>query len=191
MSDEQAEIAELERRDEAVRDGIQEGDAAIPLWFNLAFLATIVFAIVYVPYYLFSGWSQAGQWEEESERLDARFASVRETLPTSNPFRGDPAAVAQGKQTWSTICAACHLQDGKGLVGPSLVDPYWKYGNDDETLFETVSNGRPGGMPPWGPQLGSEKIWQVLAYLETLPRVTTPGVGSPDYQPAGQAAAGP
>ena len=25
-------------------------------------------------------------------------------------------------------------------------------------------------MPPWGAQLGAEKIWKVLAYLETLPR---------------------
>ncbi len=47
-----------------------------------------------------------------------------------------------------------------------------------------MSEGRPLGMPPWGPQLGTEKIWQVLAYLETLPRQSEPGIGSPEYEAA-------
>jgi mono/diheme cytochrome c family protein len=76
-------------------------------------------------------------------------------------------------------------------VGPSLVDPYWKYGHGDAELFETVSAGRPLGMPPWGAQLGDEKIWKVLAYLETLPRSDEPGVGAPDYAPPAAPAAAP
>jgi len=175
------EIAELPREDEAVRDGIGEEDNKIPLWFNVSFLASILFALAYVPYYNFSGWSQVNQYVAESKRLDARFEEVRETLPTENPFRGDAAAIAEGQQTFSTICIACHLADGRGLIGPSLIDPYWKYGNSDEELFATVSGGRPGGMPPWGTQLGSEKIWKVLAYMETLPKTDEPGVGAPDY----------
>jgi len=46
-----------------------------------------------------------------------------------------------------------------------------------------VMEGRPAGMPGWGAQLGSEKVWRVLAYLETLPRSQAPGVGAPDYVP--------
>ena len=54
------EIAELPRADEAPRDGIGERDNAIPRWFNVCFLATIVFAVCYVPYYHFYlGWSAA------------------------------------------------------------------------------------------------------------------------------------
>jgi cytochrome c oxidase cbb3-type subunit 3 len=86
------------------------------------------------------------------------------------------------------VCAACHLPDGRGLVGPSLIDPYWKYGHDDTTLFETVSKGRPAGMPAWASQLGDEKIWKVLAYMETLPGSPEPGVGAPDYKPPAPAA---
>jgi mono/diheme cytochrome c family protein len=71
------------------------------------------------------------------------------------------------------------------------VDPYWKYGHDDETLYTTVSEGRALGMPPWGPTLGSEKIWKVLAFLETMPTTDQPGVGSPEYEAArAEAAAG-
>ena len=116
----------------------------------------------------------------------------------SPPDRADPScqdgtAIAEGAEVFATICAACHKPDGTGLVGPSLVDPYWKYGQSDAELFETVSAGRPLGMPPWGPQLGDDKIWKVLAYLETLPRQSQPGVGAPDYVPppaAAPAAAG-
>jgi len=175
------EIVELERQDTAARDGIGEEENAIPFWFNATFGATIVIAIVYVIYYGFSGWSQRSQYETEVARAATRAEQVRAQRPSANPYRGDAAAVADGAQVFATICAVCHKPDGSGLVGPSLVDPYWKYGTEDAALFETVAAGRPLGMPPWGAQLGDEKIWKVLAYLETLPRSNAPGVGAPDY----------
>ncbi len=185
MSIETEEIPEFPRGGEPDRDGIAEEDHKIPLWFNLSFAGTIVFALIYTPYYLFSGWSQTGQWEAEVAAAEERRAAVVASLPDTNPYRGDAAAIAAGEQVYLTTCVACHKPDGSGLVGPSLVDPYWKYGDADADLFETVSEGRPAGMPPWGSQLGNEKIWQVLAYIETLPKSEAPGVGAPDYQPTG------
>jgi cytochrome c oxidase cbb3-type subunit 3 len=177
------EIVEYPRRDEAARDGIGEEDNAIPFWFNATFIATIVFACVYIPYYILGGWSSSGQYAAEAERLDATFAAVRSERPDQNPYRGDAAAIAAGQEVWATTCVACHLPDGRGLVGPSLIDPYWKYGNSDDELFVTISEGRPAGMPPWGSTLGTDEIWQVLAYLETLAQTEEPGVGAPDYVP--------
>ena len=177
------DIPELANDAAPVRDGIEEEDNPIPLWFNVTFIASIVFAVFYVPYYTFSGWSQIGQYEEESAALEEQFASVRATLAKENPFRGDLAAIEEGKSTWGTICVACHLADGRGMVGPSLIDPYWKYPTDDEALFQTVAEGRPGGMPPWGAQLSTDQIWKVLAYMESLPKTDAPGVGAPDYTP--------
>jgi cytochrome c oxidase cbb3-type subunit 3 len=175
------EIVERPAPGEPERDGIAEEDNAIPAWFNWSFGATIVFAAFYIPYYLFSGWSSAGQWQAEVAEAEKAVAAVRETLPSTNPYRGDAEAIAAGKELFTTTCVACHLPTGEGLVGPSLIDPYWKYGNDDAALFETVSGGRPAGMPPWGTVLGTEKIWKVLAYIETLPTTDEPGIGSPDY----------
>ena len=191
MTPDTREVVELERADAASRDGIGEDDNAIPRWFNLSFGATIVFAVVYIGWYVGSGWSQRGQYEAELARAGARAEQVRAARPSENPHRGDAAAVAEGAQVWATICAVCHKPDGSGLVGPSLVDPYWKYGHADAELFETVSAGRPAGMPPWGAQLGDEKIWKVLAYLETLPQQSEPGVGAPDYVPPPAAATAP
>jgi cytochrome c oxidase cbb3-type subunit 3 len=185
---ERQEIVELERADAAARDGIQEEDHAIPFWFNAAFGASVVFAVVYVFYHQASGWTQAGRYETEVAAARAVAASVRAAQPAANPYRGDAAARSEGAQVFASICSVCHKPDGSGLVGPSLVDPYWKYGHGDAELFETVSKGRPGGMPPWGSQLGDEKIWKVLAYLETLPKQDRPGVGAPDYAPPAPAA---
>lgn len=180
MSD---EVVEYARQDEAQRDGIGEEDNPIPLWFNATFAATIVIACIYIPFYILGGWSAAGQYTDEVERLEATFAVVRSELPSENPFRGDATAIAAGQQVWTTTCVACHLPDGRGLVGPSLIDPYWKYGSGDEELFTTLSEGRPAGMPPWGKTLGTEKIWQVLAFVETLDQTDEAGVGAPDYVP--------
>jgi len=177
------EIAERPTDSAPLNDGIGEEDNAIPAWFNASFLATIVFAIVYLIYYLAMGWSSRGQYEAEVAAADAIAAVAKASQPTANPYRGDAAAIAEGQQVFLQICAACHKPDASGLVGPSLVDPYWKYGHSDAELFQTVMEGRPGGMPAWGTQLGSEKIWRALAYLETLPRQDAPGVGAPGFAP--------
>lgn len=180
MSAEIRETPEHARPDEPLRDGIGEEDNDIPAWWWWSFMATILFAAFYTPYYTLSGWSQEGMYAEQVARAAALTAEVRASLPTTNPFHGDEAAMGEGKQTFDTICAACHKPDGSGLVGPSLVDPYWKYGKEDVALFESVAKGRPGGMPGWEAQLGSEKIWKVLAYLESLPKSDEPGMGAPE-----------
>ena len=142
-----------------------------------------MFGIVYIALYVGTGWTQEARYAAEIEEAEVRYAAVRASMPTTNPFRGDAVAISEGEEVYRTTCLACHLADGRGLVGPSLIDPYWKYGDDDEALFASVNDGRELGMPPWGAVLGSEKIWKVLAYMETLPTSDEPGVGAPDYVP--------
>ena len=181
-----APTEEIAERPNAVAlhdDGIDEEDNAIPTWFNASFLATIVFAIVYLIYYVAMGWTSRAQYEAEVAASEAIAAVAKASQPSVNPYRGDAAAIVEGQQVFLQICAACHKPDASGLVGPSLVDPYWKYGHTDAELFQTVMEGRPAGMPGWGAQLGSEKVWRALAYLETLPKSDAPGVGSPEYAP--------
>ncbi len=185
-----APVAELPIEGAPVRDGIGEEDNPIPLWFNVGFYGLMAWGVVYIIYFMGTGWTQAGRFAVEAAAAEERYAAIRAEMPTENPYRGDAAALAEGKELWATICVACHLPDGQGLVGPSVIDPYWKYGDSDEALFETVNDGRPLGMPPWGPTLGAEKIWKVLAYMETLPRTDEPGIGSPEYEAAQKAAAG-
>jgi cytochrome c oxidase cbb3-type subunit 3 len=184
-------VPERPGKEDLPRDGIGEEDNPVPLWFNVGFYGLLVVGVVYMIYYTVgSDWSQATQYAREVEAAEARIAEVRAEMPTTNPYGADDTqALAEGKEVFQTICVACHQADGSGLVGPSLVDPYWKYGDSDEAQFVSVHDGRPLGMPPWGAQLGSDKIWKVLAYIETLPRSDEPGVGAPGYDAASAAGA--
>ena len=50
----------------------------------------------------------------------------------------DPAVLAQGQQTFSTLCAPCHRADGGGLVGPNLTDDYWIHGTNFADNVKTI-----------------------------------------------------
>ena len=164
------------------RDGIGEEDNPVPLWFNAAWILTWILGIGYIVWYLgISDWSQRTQYAAELAAVPHAQAAAKEG--ETNPYLNDPQAIADGAQTFATICSACHGPAAHGLVGPSLVDPYWKYGHSDADRFRSVTGGRPGGMPPWGPQLGDEKIWKVLAYIDSLPKSSSPEFGAPGYQP--------
>jgi len=183
-------IPERPLEGEPPRDGIGEEDHPIPAWFNLGFYGLMIFGLGYIFWYgAMSPYSQSEVYAAEVAAVDAHLAANRPAIAASNPYRGDREAIAAGAEIYKTICIACHLGEGQGLVGPSLVDPYWKYGNDDAALFETVTRGRPLGMPGWGQQLGAEKVWKVLAFIETLEKSPEPGVGSPEYEAAKAAGA--
>ncbi|UCG78092.1 MAG: cytochrome-c oxidase, cbb3-type subunit II [Nitrospirota bacterium] len=97
---------------------------------------------------------------------------VAEASPTAaqagNPFEGDKAAIEAGNKLFQTNCAVCHNADGKGHIGPDLTDEEWKYGENDSDIFSSISGGRPEGMPPFGPNIGEDDIWKVIAFIRSL-----------------------
>src|SRR5215203_5659858 len=44
-----------------------------------------------------------------------------------NPYVGDEQALAEGKKLYQVNCQACHLTDGSGRIGPTLIADSWKY----------------------------------------------------------------
>lgn len=79
-----------------------------------------------------------------------------------NPYSGDAAAIATGAQLYATNCAACHGGDRQGEIGPPMVD----MGYDDASLYEIIFNGIPdGGMPGYS-HIGSDKVWQMVNFLQ-------------------------
>jgi cytochrome c oxidase cbb3-type subunit III len=88
----------------------------------------------------------------------------------SNPYTGNAAAAAQGRQlfVWYN-CSGCHGGRAGGGMGPTLRDSSSrKYGNSDTQLFATIVEGRPAGMPAWGGKLTDDQIWKLIAYIRTL-----------------------
>ncbi len=86
-----------------------------------------------------------------------------------NPYAGNPQAIAQGENLFIKMnCAGCHNYGAGGLIGPSLKDTYWRYGGTPVSVFKSIYEGRPQGMPAWGVALPPQEIWKIVAYLQSL-----------------------
>ena len=89
-----------------------------------------------------------------------------------NPYTGSRAAIEEGERLFHQLaCPACHGENGEGAVGPSLTDDQWRYVPTDQTLFDTISDGRRGTlMPPWKDKLSPDQIWKIIAYIRSIYR---------------------
>jgi cytochrome c oxidase cbb3-type subunit 3 len=77
--------------------------------------------------------------------------------------------LSQGKRLYGWFgCRDCH-GDGSGTAkGPALLDGWWQYGPDVASIFVSIRDGRPGGMPPFNDKLTTEQLWQLTGYVQTL-----------------------
>jgi cytochrome c-L len=87
-----------------------------------------------------------------------------------NPYNGKADAVAHGKKLYSDFCESCHLPDGSGRMGPSLIEDYHVHDEikTDVGLFEVVFGGAAGAMQPFSKRMTQDEILKVMAYLRTL-----------------------
>lgn len=87
----------------------------------------------------------------------------------ANPLQGDPGAIAEGHRLYISMnCAGCHGYDAKGNMGPNLTDAYWRYGGTPASIYNSIYDGRPQGMPAWGRALPAGDIWKIVAWLQDL-----------------------
>lgn len=80
-----------------------------------------------------------------------------------NPFVGDGAALTAGSQVYNSNCAACHGANLEGEIGPGLAG----LGYDDAILYEIIFNGIPDGGMPGFSYIGSEKVWQLVNFIQS------------------------
>ena len=172
-------------------DGIQEYDNTLPNWWLYTLYGAIVFAAVY--WFVFQTARYADSPEEAYKALveqnaaaEASKIKVGEATPESlAALAKDPAAVALGKQVFTSTCAACHRGDGGGNVGPNLTDDFWLHGNEPDSVYKTIAHGVPDkGMPAWQKQLGPLKTQAVTAYVLGLRGKNVPGGKAPQGERA-------
>jgi cytochrome c-L len=87
-----------------------------------------------------------------------------------DPYKGQPQAVAEGKALYDTYCQACHMPDGSGRIGPSLIGDVHHYPRftTDKGMFEIIYGGATGAMQPFGKRLTQDQILHVMAYVRSL-----------------------
>jgi cytochrome c oxidase cbb3-type subunit 3 len=145
-------------------DDIKESHNKIPGGWMAFFIGVILWLIAYIIMYTpeISGWSQYKILEKEMKVVK----SVPAKIPANNPYKGNDMAIKEGKALYSSNCAVCHGKDLKGGVGPDITQTTL-YGTSDEKRFESISKGRPNGMPAFEQQLGADRIWKIIAYMDT------------------------
>lgn len=169
-----------------IYDGIQELDNGMPPWLQFIFFATILFAVIYAPYYLLG---YAPTQEERYDNMMADAAAELEARRMSDMNFVDENTVeliqtadvlSAGKETFVTYCVACHGNGGEGGVGPNLTDDYWIHGGAITDLFKTIKYGVPEkGMAPWEAVITPKQISEVSNYIKSLYGTNPPNAKEP------------
>lgn len=89
-----------------------------------------------------------------------------------NPYAGDAVALGDGKRLYETWCQSCHMPDGSGRIGPSLIgaQPIHARAATDVGLFEAVFGGALGAMQSFRDRMTQDEILRVNAYVRSLRR---------------------
>jgi mono/diheme cytochrome c family protein len=80
----------------------------------------------------------------------------------TNPFLGQPEAIAAGRDIYGSKCYVCH--HSAGARGPNLFATKLT----DERFLEIVINGKQRTqMPAFGLRLSPDEVWQVHAFVKS------------------------
>ena len=169
-------------------DGIQEYDNPMPRWWVITFWATIVFSILYllnVPG-IGKGKGRLADYEADMARAEAIRASREPSggVPGAEALAAlltDQKVLAEGKQTFTTYCAACHRADGGGQIGPNLTDDSWIHGGTLTEIRATINGGvLAKGMPEWGKVLKPDQVTAAAIYVKSLGGTNPPNPKPPE-----------
>ena len=157
-------------------DGIGELDNPTPPWWQWGFRLSIIFAFVYMWVY-FVG-KKAPLQLEELAIANERAAVAKEAYLANSANRVDENNVkllteevdlTAGQALYLTNCAACHLDDGGGSIGPNLTDNYSIHGNHVNEIFKTIKYGVQGtGMKSWENDFSAKQIEQITSFVHSF-----------------------
>jgi cytochrome c oxidase cbb3-type subunit 3 len=110
----------------------------------------------------------AAQRTSDNQPGVALGGGVKTAATTASPYEDNAYAVNQGKRLYHWYnCNGCHANGGGGM-GPALMDSEWRYGGDAASIFATIMQGRPNGMPSFGGHIPEDQVWQIVAYVRSM-----------------------
>lgn len=106
--------------------------------------------------------------EFERPAPGAEIAGKEAAVAMVSQYERNAYALASGKRLFSWYnCSGCHANGG-GASGPALIDDVWIYGGDPQSVYETIAEGRPNGMPAFKGRIPADQMWQLAAYVRSM-----------------------
>lgn len=153
-------------------DGIRELDNNLPPWWKYMFYVTIVFALIYLPYYhMGPGLLQEAELDANMAEADVQIAEYRKANPVEVNLETitsltDASSLASGEKVFVQNCVACHGVELGGGAGPNLTDKFWKHGGSVKNIFTSIKRGIPEkGMIAWEGTLNDVQIHELSSYI--------------------------
>lgn len=148
--------------------------------------AVLVIGLLGVAGVIFSGFFNVAATVVDSRPLNWILVTVREgsiqrhARAIQAPPLGDSAQRDRGFKIYREDCVMCHTPVGRKAepmaVGFNPQAPGFGAGADKMTaseLFWVTKNGiRFTGMPAWGPSHSDQELWDVVAFVLTLPKLS-------------------
>ncbi len=160
-------------------EDLRELNNPLPRWWMWLFVATIVFAAVYLAFYPglgtnagSLGWTSQNQFVAEQNKAAAAMEPVyaKFTAMSAEQLGKDTQAMGIGQRLFLNNCAQCHGSDARGSKGfPNLADTDWLGAGSPEYINKVIAEGRTGMMPPMAAAMGSaEDVKNVAHYVLSL-----------------------
>jgi cytochrome c553 len=127
--------------------------------------------------------ASSGHWDATDLFLDmaARQSVTARSIGIHAPDLGDPRMIRRGARHYEMVCAACHGSPARppeqfavNLTPkpPVLVEQMQRW-RPVERVFWTVKHGlKRTGMPAWATQLRDDEVWDVVAFLTVIGKLT-------------------
>jgi cytochrome c oxidase cbb3-type subunit 3 len=155
-------------------DGIKyREEKSSPGIFRILFTVLVVWGVIFMGYYLFSGWSSRAEADAARiAREGQKQAAHKAVESTGAAYEGSGHKVEEyvsvGKQLYNKMCVSCHGENAKGGVGPSLALSSYKYGKSRLDITKSIAEGRPGGMPAFKSQINDEQVESLVEFVLSL-----------------------
>jgi mxaJ protein len=87
-----------------------------------------------------------------------------------NPFLGKADMITEGRALYFKLgCQGCHGGGGGGGMAAPLIDDAWKFGSDDQTLYNLIKGQIPRQtMPTAYSNLPDDEIWKMLSFIRSV-----------------------
>jgi cytochrome c oxidase cbb3-type subunit 3 len=83
-------------------------------------------------------------------------------------YANNAQAQSDGQTLYEAFnCVGCHAHGGGGIA-PPLIDNKWLYGSNPDQVYQTILEGRPGGMPSFRGRIADYQVWEIVAYVRSL-----------------------